>query len=125
MGRLLYSQSDLRHVEDDKGKKQTEINEKSVGESLDYKITGIDPGAGIMEATEKAIEEYELTIGILHGSGATMTAALKRAYDKEQPIVVIGWTPHWKFAEFDLKFLKIQKDCMVGKNKFVQLDDLD
>ena len=35
---------------------------KSVGESLDYKITGIDPGAGIMEATEKAIAEYGLEI---------------------------------------------------------------
>ena len=29
---------------------------KTVGESVDYKITGIDPGAGIMEATEKVLD---------------------------------------------------------------------
>ena len=57
---------------------------KSVGESLKYKITGIDPGAGIMEATEKAIEEYGLDeYDLVSGSGAAMTASLKKAYDKE------------------------------------------
>ena len=89
--------------------------EKSVAESLDYQIVGIDPGAAIMTTTEKAIEEYGLTgMKVISGSGATMTAALKRAYDKEQPIVVIGWTPHWKFAEFDLKFLADPKKLYGG-----------
>lgn len=83
---------------------------KSVGESLKYKITGIDPGAGIMEATEKAIVEYGLDdYDLVSGSGAAMTAALKKAYDKEEPIVVTGWTPHWKFSEYDLKYLEDPK----------------
>lgn len=83
---------------------------KSVGETLNHKITGIDPGAGIMEATERAIEEYGLDeYDLVTGSGAAMTAALKKAYDKEEPIVITGWTPHWKFSEYDLKYLEDPK----------------
>jgi glycine betaine/proline transport system substrate-binding protein len=86
---------------DDSGAAQS-----SVGESVDYKIIGIDPGAGIMKATASAIEEYELNDWkVVEGSGAAMTAALKKAYDKEEPIIVTGWTPHWKFSKFDLKYL--------------------
>ena len=91
---------------------------KSVGESVDYKITGIDPGAGIMEATERAIEEYELTDwDLVSGSGAAMTAALKKAYDKEEPIIITGWTPHWKFAKFDLKYLEDPKGTYGGEEQ--------
>ncbi|MFJ7934698.1 glycine betaine ABC transporter substrate-binding protein [Sporosarcina sp. NPDC096371] len=83
---------------------------QTVGESVKYKITGIDPGAGIMEATEKAMEEYDLTEwDLVSGSSAAMTAALKKAYDKEEPIVVTGWTPHWKFAKYELKYLEDPK----------------
>lgn len=79
----------------------------SVGEAVDYKITGIDPGAGIMEATERAIEDYDLDKwSVTSGSGAAMTAALQKAYDNEEPIIVTGWSPHWKFAKFDLKYLE-------------------
>lgn len=78
----------------------------TVGEQVDYKITGIDPGAGIMEAAERAIEDYELDDWTLtSGSDAAMAASLKKAYDKEKPIIITGWTPHWKFAEYDLKYL--------------------
>jgi len=91
---------------------------KSVGESVEYKITGIDPGAGIMEATEKVLTEYELTDwDLTTGSSAAMTASLKKAYDKEQPIIVTGWTPHWKFAKYDLKYLEDPKGVYGGEEQ--------
>lgn len=91
---------------------------KTVGESVDYKITGIDPGAGIMEATEKVLTEYDLTDwDLTTGSSAAMTASLKKAYDKEQPIVVTGWTPHWKFAKYDLKYLEDPKGVYGGEEQ--------
>lgn len=69
------------------------------------RIIGIDPGAGIMSATENAIETYDLDVELVEGSDAAMTAELMNAIDAEEPIVVTGWAPHWKFAEWDLKFL--------------------
>ena len=90
----------------------------SVGESVDYKITGIDPGAGIMEATDRAIADYELDKwDVTTGSGAAMTAALKKAYDAEEPIIITGWTPHWKFAKFDLKYLDDPKGSYGGEEQ--------
>ncbi len=68
-------------------------------------ITGIDPGAGLMAASEDAIEEYGLNYNLLSGSDAAMVAALERAIDRDEWIVVTGWTPHWKFAAHDLKYL--------------------
>ncbi|WP_419960684.1 glycine betaine ABC transporter substrate-binding protein [Psychrobacillus sp. BM2] len=96
----------------------TDSTASSVGESLNYKITGIDPGAGIMEATERAITDYELDEwDLVSGSSAAMTASLKKAYDKEEPIVVTGWTPHWKFAEYDLKYLEDPKGSYGGEEE--------
>ncbi|RKR06213.1 glycine betaine/proline transport system substrate-binding protein [Kushneria sinocarnis] len=70
------------------------------------KITGIDPGAGIMSKTEDAIDTYGLSnMSLTSGSGATMTAALDSAIKNEEPIVVTGWTPHWMFSRYDLKYL--------------------
>lgn len=78
----------------------------SVGDSVEYEIVGIDPGAGLMKATANVMDEYELADWkLIEGSSAAMTAALKKAYAKEEPIIVTGWTPHWMFASFDLKYL--------------------
>lgn len=87
----------------------------SVGESVKYKITGIDPGAGIMEATERAIEDYELDDwDLVSSSDGAMTAALKKAYDKEEPIIITGWNPHWMFSKYDLKYLEDPKGSYGG-----------
>ncbi|EKN68228.1 glycine betaine ABC transporter substrate-binding protein [Schinkia azotoformans] len=92
------------------GNEGEESTTAAVGESVDYEIIGIDPGAGIMKATAKAIEDYGLEDWtLIEGSGAAMTAALKKAYDKEEPIIITGWTPHWKFVKFDLKYLEDPK----------------
>lgn len=93
------------------GKDKTNTNDKgSVGEKVDYKITGIDPGAGIMTASEKAIKEYKLDDWeLVTGSSAAMTASLKKAFDKKEPIIITGWNPHWMFTKYDLKYLKDPK----------------
>lgn len=69
-------------------------------------ITGIDGGAGVMTAAQNAIDTYELDLSLQVSSGAAMTEALGNAIANEEPIVVTGWTPHWKFGEYDLKYLE-------------------
>lgn len=73
------------------------------------RIVGIDPGAGEMGLTQKVIKDYGLPLKLIDGSGATMTAALKDAIDNHQWIVVTGWTPHWMWARWKLKYLKDPK----------------
>lgn len=81
-----------------------ELNDNK--DKFDGKIVGIDAGAGIMSGAERAIEDYALDFDLMAGSGPTMTAALKKAIDNEEAVVVTGWKPHWKFARWDLKFLE-------------------
>ncbi len=84
-------------------------------EKFDGKIIGIDPGAGIMSTTEKAMEEYGMDkIKLMEGSGATMTAVLKDRIGSKKWVVVTGWTPHWKFAKWDLKYLDDPKEIYGG-----------
>jgi len=80
------------------------------------KIIGIDPGAGLMRASEKAMKEYDLApMQLVEGSDATMVAALKDAVNRKQPIVVTGWTPHFMWAEFKLKYLADPKGVFGGE----------
>src|SRR5699024_12806334 len=66
----------------------------------------IEPGAGVFKASEEAVEEYGLEgWEVQASSSGAMTTALGEAYDNEEPIIVTGWSPHWKFAEYDLKYL--------------------
>ncbi len=78
-------------------------------DDFDGKIIGIDSGAGIMSTTETAIDEYDLDFELISSSEAAMIASLKSAIDKEEPVVITGWRPHWKFASYDLKFLEDPK----------------
>ena len=82
---------------------------------VDGQIIGIDPGAGLMQASEKAIEDYSLDVTLVDGSDATMTAALQDAISREEPIAVTAWTPHWMFSRFDLKYLEDPKGSLGGE----------
>lgn len=81
-------------------------------DSYGGEIIGIDPGAGLMGLTEDVIDEYGLEgdVKLRSGSGATMTAALKSAIQNHEDIVVTGWTPHWMFSRWDLKYLDDPKN---------------
>lgn len=77
-----------------------------VADNFDGDIIGIGPGAGIMTATGNAIDEYGLDFTLVESSGPVMAATLSEAIEDEEWVVVTGWEPHWKFAEWDLKFLE-------------------
>lgn len=70
-------------------------------------ITGIEPGANMMVTTENAYKEYHNLEGwhVLTSSAGAMTAALSQALAKNEEIIITGWSPHWIFNAFDLKYL--------------------
>lgn len=80
-------------------------------DEADMKITGIESGAGVVAAANKAIEEYENLADweLVPSSSGAMTVALAQAIEKEEEIIVTGWSPHWKFASYDLKYLEDPK----------------
>lgn len=89
---------------------------EGVADKFDGKIVGIDPGAGLMSKTEKVIKDYGLKkFKLIESSGAAMTAALGAAIKKNQWVVVTGWTPHWKFGRWELKYLKDPKGIYGGE----------
>lgn len=86
------------------------------GEEMNYAITGIEPGAGVFQAAEKAVEEYGLDgWEVQASSSGAMATALGEAYENEEPIIVTGWSPHWKFAKYDLKYLEDPKEVFGGE----------
>lgn len=87
-------------------------------EKFDGKIIGIDPGAGLMSKTEKVLEDYALSdFKLIEGSDATMTAVLGNAVKNNEWVVVTGWTPHWMFARWDLKYLADPKNIYGGEEE--------
>jgi glycine betaine/proline transport system substrate-binding protein len=85
---------------------------KEHAQKFNRRIIGIDPEAGIMQRTEEAMRAYDLQgkFELVKSSDQAMTKALSDAISKKQWIVVTGWVPHWKFARWELKFLKDPKN---------------
>lgn len=85
---------------------------EQLGENADKfggKIVGIEPGAGLMRDTSNAVKEYGLKLQLIEGSTAAMTAALKSAYDRQEPIAVTIWEPSWMVQKYPIKYLKDSK----------------
>ncbi len=76
------------------------------------KITGIESSAGEMALLKsKVLKAYGLdkTYKVVDSSTPAMLAELKRAYSKQEPIVVTLWSPHWAYSDYHLKKLKDPK----------------
>ncbi|HCX64894.1 MAG TPA: glycine/betaine ABC transporter [Eubacteriaceae bacterium] len=81
-------------------------------------ITGIAPGAGVMQAAAEAIDVYGIDYELLEGSDPIMAQALEEAMDTGGEVIVTGWTPHWKFARWDLKYLD-DPEGVFGGEEFI------
>src|SRR5690625_4507662 len=82
------------------------------GEEVNFEIVGIEPGAGVVKAAEQTVEDYENMEGweVVTSSSGAMATALGEAIENEEPIIVTGWSPHWKFEAYDLKYLEDPKE---------------
>lgn len=90
-------------------------------DKFEGRIVGIDPGAAQMVVTDdELMPHYGLDDWRLEESGGpAMTAELSRAIKNKEWIVVTGWKPHWKWAEWDLKFLE-DPDEIMGTGEYIK-----
>jgi glycine betaine/proline transport system substrate-binding protein len=106
------------YVPKDKLNSIEDLKDRDVMRKLGNQIHGIDPGAGLMQTSEKALEAYDLKrYRLISSSGAGMTAALSRAIKRKQWIVVTGWSPHWMFARWPLRYLEDPKQALGGRER--------
>lgn len=93
------------------------VDNEEFGDDVDWTITGIDPGAGIMNNTETALDEYDLADAgwtLQESSESAMLAELMEKYDNEEPIIIPGWKPHQMFADMDLTMLEDPEEVYGG-----------
>ena len=106
------------YIPEDELSSLADLSDEAVRAELDGTITGIDPGAGLTSLSEQALETYDLDEYTLQtSSGAGMTAALERAVGRDDWIVVTGWSPHWKFGAYDLRYLEDPEGALGGPER--------
>ncbi|UEM03145.1 glycine betaine ABC transporter substrate-binding protein [Skermanella rosea] len=100
-------ESELKSIED--------LSKPEVKQKLGSKIQGIDPGAGLMQASEQALKDYGLTdYQLISASDAAMLAGVERAERRKDWIVATSWSPHWMFAKHELRYLDDPKGSLGG-----------
>jgi len=100
-------ESELKSIED--------LKKPEVKQKLGSKIQGIDPGAGLMQASEKALKDYGLTdYQLISASDAAMLSGVERAERRKDWIVATAWSPHWMFAKSQLRYLEDPKGSLGG-----------
>lgn len=85
-----------------------------LSEEAGQAITGIEPGAGVVAATENSLDVYDNLSdwSVETSSSGAMTVALGQAIANQEEIVITGWSPHWMFAKYDLKYLEDPEQAM-------------
>lgn len=87
-------------------------------ERFDGKIHGFGAGSAASEVLHAAIDEDTWGLGdwqVMDTSVVGMLGAARSAIDREEPIVWVGWTPHWMNIELPLRYLDDSKN-LFGEN---------
>ncbi len=61
------------------------------------------------------------------GSEGALVAEIKAAYDKESPLLLMFWKPHWIFAKYDLKQVELppyEEGCWDDPSVGINPDDV-
>lgn len=76
---------------------------------FDHKIYGIEAGSGINDAVAAAIKNDKAHLGqwnLVQSSTSAMLVQVKRAIQRHDWIVFVGWRPHWMNIKYSMKYLK-------------------
>lgn len=74
-------------------------------------ITGIEPNARLHPVIKnKVIPGYNLDMKLVESSTAAMLWELDKKYKAKEPIVFLGWSPHWMNAKYDFHYLDDPKN---------------
>lgn len=97
-----------------------DLAKPEVKSKMNGTVQGIEPGGGLMRASEATIQGYGLnTAGykLQSASEAGMLASVQRAYQAKQWIVATVWSPHWLFQKWDMRYLKDPKGTLGGEEQ--------
>jgi len=104
------------YIPEDKLDSIEDLKDSEIHDKLEGIIQGIDPGAGLMRLSKETVKTYGLdNYQVRSASESAMTAALDRAINRDEWIVVTAWTPHWMFGSWDLRFLDDPKGSLGGE----------
>ncbi|MDT0501372.1 MULTISPECIES: ABC transporter substrate-binding protein [unclassified Halomonas] len=87
-------------------------------ELFDGEIHGFGAGSAASEVLHEAIDDDTWGLGdwqVMDTSVVGMLGAARSAIDREEPIVWVGWTPHWMNLELPMRYLDDPKD-LFGEN---------
>lgn len=109
--------------DDTNGSSSENGDNNNLSEQVDYTIVGVEPGAGLTGLSQDVLNEYENLEGwtLQESSTAGMLGTLEQAIRNEEPVIVTGWTPHWKFSAYDLKILDDPKGVLGGSENIQTL----
>ncbi|MFW6364265.1 MAG: BCCT family transporter, partial [Spirochaeta sp.] len=83
------------------------------------RIAGIESGAGIMTRAEEAMEAYDLQtrFRLVELDEQRMLERVNEAVRREEWIVFTGWSPHWIFERYNLRFLEDPESVFGGTER--------
>lgn len=116
--RARYGWAVPDYVPEDRLETVADLQRPDIADKLGRIVVGIEPSAGLMRSSKRALRAYGLSdmgYRLLDNSERSMTSALGRAIQNRQWIVVTAWNPHWKWARWDLRYLKDPKGIVSGQ----------